>query len=278
MDTIVGNFYLIDSKLVESDKINFKFNASVYNLYEVIRVEQGILLFLEDHLDRMQHGAKSIGEILPIDIQEVRTDLYSLIGANNLRIGNIKLLSRNVNEHLVFAAYFIPHKYPDKEMCAEGVKLTTFSIERTNPEIKQVSVSERIRDNIEKIKQESSAYEILLIDKNGFITEGSKSNFFLVKENSLYSAPEEKILAGITRKHILSLARSSGLNLLCKNIRIDEIKNFDGSFICGTSPKILSVKSIDQITFKPINSIITLLNNKYNSLIDAYIKSNKLIR
>jgi branched-chain amino acid aminotransferase len=278
MDTIVGNFYLADNKLVESDKINSKFNASAYKLYEVIRVEQGTLLFLEDHLDRMQQGVKSIAGILLIDYQRVRADLFSLLKANNLHNGNIKLLCRNINEQLVFAAYFVPHKYPDKDMYTRGVKLATFTIERTNPGIKQVAVSERVRDSIEKIKLETSAYEILLIDKNGFITEGSKSNFFLVKGNSLYSAPEDKILAGITRKHIISLARSHGLKVFYNNICIGEIVNFDGSFICGTSPKILTVKCIDQITFKSKNSIITLLNNEYNSLVDSYIKNNKSIR
>jgi branched-chain amino acid aminotransferase len=275
MDTIVSEFYLEDFKTKTSSLINYQFNTQNFLIYEVIRTKNGVTLFLEDHLERMKNSLIKLGLGNKFHESEVKKYLEQLVEKNNNQIGNIKLLCSNFQNELFFAAYYIQHEYPTNLMYKRGIKLITFPIERPDPHLKQVIVSEKIRNTIENTRLKESAYEILLIDQRNCITEGSKSNIFFICNGKLFSPPEEKILQGITRKYVLQIARGVGIKINYIEINLSDISHYDSAFICGTSTKIMPVKSIDNNNFEVKNPVTYLLMNEYNQIIKHYINTTR---
>ncbi len=271
MDTIKSNVYLYGKELFSSENINFQFNNSAFLLYEVIRSIDGILLFYEDHFERLKQGASNYGLEGYLDKVELKSGLLKLLKHNNFRNGNIKVLFSSKDTPESLAAYYIPHSYPQEEAYKIGVDLLTIKLERPQPQIKQIGVNNLINKKIIKENKNTAAYEFLLVNHKNCITEGSKSNFFLVNDDSLYSAPPDSILSGITRKYVLKIAKDKGIRVAYKEIKVKDLKNYKACFICGTSPKILPVKRIDNIAYDVNNKIIDLIKNEYNSIIEEYI-------
>jgi branched-chain amino acid aminotransferase len=274
MDIIVGESYIIDNKLYRSEEINFQFNNSEYIIYEVIRTTKGLLFFLDDHLERLYSSLQNLNLEIYYNASEIRNLLYRLILHNYNREGNIKLLCKPSNTRMQYAAFYVPYFYPPKEMYTEGIKLTSYIIERKDPHIKQIHINEKIKQEINDVKLNSSAFEILLVNQKGYVTEGSKSNFFLIKGSTLYSAPEEWILKGITRKYVLEIANKLGFENVPLKIKINDVQNFEAGFICGTSSKVMPVKEIDGHLYSVGIKTLQLIKENYDTLFEDYIKTN----
>jgi branched-chain amino acid aminotransferase len=118
-----------------------------------------------------------------------------------------------------------------------------------------------------------NAYEVLMVNHAGYITEGSRSNFFLIRENTLYSAPADWILPGVTRKQVLKLASEASIQLVEAPILFSDLAHFEAAFMCGTSPKVMPVKSIDQNTYSVTDPLLTKLMHLFNAHCYNYIHS-----
>jgi branched-chain amino acid aminotransferase len=271
MDQITGRYYLVDDLSCECASINFQFNNLDYQFYEVLRTSQGIPIFVHDHLERLNESLLSLGISDYFNEKFAEKLILHLLESNHYQEGNIKLLFRYSHDKANYATYYIPHHYPTETDYKKGVKLTTYSIVRKEPQIKQVLINEQIKNEIEKFKSVNKSYEILLVNHLDCITEGSKSNFFLIKNNILYSSLEKWILKGITRKYILDICNSN--QLIYKNIMIKrkDLNKFDAAFICGTSPKVLPVKEINGIIYDINNPLLQFIKEKYDDLLEIQI-------
>jgi branched-chain amino acid aminotransferase len=266
MDRIIGEYYIIDNIIFKTENLNNQFNNLEYQLYEVIRTADGVLIFLDDHLQRLEESLKSLGYIKFYLESVAKKNLFDLLVLNNNLEGNIKLICKFETNRLIYAEYYIPHYYPTDDYYNNGIKLKSYIINRNQPNIKQIQVNEFIKTSITNILSSDEFYEVLLINQNGFITEGSKSNFFLIKDNSLFTAPENWILKGVTRKYILKIAKKLKLTIIEKAIRLQELVEYESAFICGTSPKVLPVKEIDDLSFDTQNIILKYIIEQYNTI------------
>ncbi len=274
MDILSSDFYIIDNKSYRSCDINYQFNNSKYLFYEVLRTTQGILIFLEDHLERLMSALETFGYNSLFDENNLKENLRNLILANEYKQGNIKYLCRPLKSKLMYTSYYIPHSYPDEACYQYGVDLLTFRIERDNPQVKQIKINNYIKKNIQNLLLHEPAYEVLLVNYNGLVTEGSRSNFFLIKNDTVYSASEKCILPGITRKYVLEIIKNHDIKLKETNIKLQDLENFEAAFITGTSPKVLPVRKIDNHQFKTDNSLLVMIMEKYNEIFNAYIQKN----
>lgn len=91
--------------------------------------------------------------------------------------------------------------------------------------------------------------DALLLDANGNVAEAPGANFFIQKNNKLYTAPLGNILPGITRKTIIDLARNNGFDVIEKYFTIEEARNADGAFITGTALEIAGITKLDNNVF-----------------------------
>lgn len=240
-------------------------------LYEVIRVIDHVPLFLEDHLERLYHTAE-LNRIFNLpDAAEIRKAIVSLISDENRNIGNIKLTfdilrpDRPAETDLVF----IPHSYPPEEKYRTGVKVGILRAERPNPQAKIQNMTLRNKANLMMSKE--NVFEVLLVDNNGNITEGSRSNIFFVKDGQLFTSPDEKVLQGITRKKIVKLCSEQKIPLVTKDISLSEINGFEGAFLTGSSPKVLPIYAIADINFNPGLPLIKKMITLYDKEIREYI-------
>lgn len=237
-------------------------------IYEVIRVINGIPLFLQDHIIRLNNSLSILKEKV-VKEDDIKTILNKLIKNCEIMNGNIKIIYDFVNKDIY--AFYIPHKYPSKEEYLEGVNTILYFGERNNPNAKVMDTN--FRENVNKKIHENGAYEAILINNEGNITEGSKSNIFLVKGEYLYTSPNKEVLPGITRQKIFTICDNYGINLIEEDISYKEINSFDGLLISGTSPKILPIKSVDTYKFNSSNNkLINSLSEYYDLLVNEYIR------
>uniref|UniRef100_UPI003216A65A aminotransferase class IV n=1 Tax=uncultured Draconibacterium sp. TaxID=1573823 RepID=UPI003216A65A len=235
-------------------------------IYEVLRVVNGVPLFLEDHLERFYKSADTAGKEIKFSPDQIGSLLKFLIEKVDVKTGNI-LLSCKTN----LKAFFITHNYPNGIDYETGVDCGILHAERNNPNVKVFQTS--VRQQANALIAESALYEVLLVDKKGRITEGSRSNVFFVKGNKIITPKAKKVLLGITRQKTLQCAAELGLSVKEKNVGLDDLADYDAVFLTGTSPKILPVKQVAGISFDSQNRIVKMLMEKYDIMIDKYIKN-----
>jgi branched-chain amino acid aminotransferase len=274
METILGKHFLRGNDLREDYEFDGGFIEHGKNLYEVVRVIDGVILFLEDHLERLYYSAKK-SELRPfVEFNELKKLLKRLLKANHLLTGNIKIVFHygNGEWEKVFIAYPVPFNYPSDEDYQKGVKTGIFRFTRPDPDIKNWLGD--FRENVNREKEKNSWYEVLLENEDGIITEGSQSNIFVIKGKKIYTSPDDLILQGITRNKIISICESEGLKVEQKSFDSKFLHSADSVFLTGTSPKILPVCKIGDTEFSVNNPILPALIKNYNQVIDLYVKEH----
>ncbi|GAA0061496.1 aminotransferase class IV [Clostridium sp. CTA-1] len=270
-----NEFFIENEKIKERGSFEESFLKEGKSLYEVIRIIDGAPLFLKSHLERFYNSAKLEGLNLWLAEEEIKENINRLIEINKVSIGNIKLVFNfNKGKNNNFLCYFLKHNYPEDIEYKKGVKTILYHGERENPNAKVINMDFR-KIVGEKIKEEK-AYEAILVDRNGYITEGSKSNIFMIKDGKVITAPIEKVLPGITRQNIMDVCKNLNLKVEEEKVHYKDIDKLEGLFVSGTSPKVLPIKSVDEIEFKSSeNKLILSIMEGYNKAIEEDVKSYK---
>jgi branched-chain amino acid aminotransferase len=122
---------------------------------------------------------------------------------------------------------------------------------------------------------EKGADEALLLDKNGYISEGSGENIFLVNKNVISTPKTDHCLNGITRQSVIQIARDLGFEVIEKDITYDELVSSDEVFFSGTAVEITPISKIEDITIGAgsIGSITEKLQTTYVDIVSG--RNNK---
>lgn len=271
---ITENYFISNGSKYPSNQIN-DFPISQPTIYEVIRVIDGVPLFLEEHLARLQASAAYFNVDIGGIISNIVLDIRVLIKINNNPEKNIKLVVYNL-ENITpdYILSFIHSNYPTKAQYLLGVPTILFHAERDNPNAK--IINNELRETINSKLKEENAYEALLVNNKGEITEGSRSNLFFVKEGKVYTASGEDVLIGITRKYIFRACNNLKLEVIEQPIPFSMLEYAEGAFITGTSPKVLPIARINEILIASVNSkIISDIINEYDMILKQYITMHK---
>jgi branched-chain amino acid aminotransferase len=252
------NYFILNGKL--SPNTGYDEWKSRGGVYEVLRVTGGKPLFLEEHLERFYQSAYQAGIAIYFTREDIVIFLKKLIAKNDVYEGNIFLSYKNS-----LTAFFIPHKYPGEELYSKGVVCEILKAERENPNVKILQTD--VRRQADEIMELKGVYEVILVDHLGRITEGSRTNVFFVKDDTLITPPADEVLKGITREKTIQLAKEEPLPFIERDIFLKELPSFDAMFITGTSAKILPVSCLGEYKFDPSNRIIKLLQGRYDGLI-----------
>jgi len=267
--------YFIFDGIQHSMDSSFLFNSiEGLSIYEVVRIINGVPLFLEDHLSRMRTSAELLGYSIKKLDQEIAKEIYSLVQVNNCSEMNVKLLCSNMKEEEQhFFTYFIESHYPQSEVYEEGVTTVLYHSERSNPNAKTVNVD--LREGVNIVMRDENAFEGLLVNKAGYITEGSRSNVFFVKDKHVYTAPPDKVLMGVTRMRIMNICKNQSISIEEKAIHEDMLNEMDAAFISGTSINVLPVGIVGSKVFNSVNNgIIKRISKGYLDDMNDYILQN----
>lgn len=140
-----------------------------------------------------------------------------------------------------FVIFDVAHK-PTEEELKNGIALEPNHIDRPYPTIKSINY---LFGLIPLSKSSKSNFESLYITPEGEITEALSSNFFLCKDGKLITAPVGRVLKGVTRDIIITLARENGFTVEERCPREEELAQADEAFITGSVKEILPVVRVD---------------------------------
>lgn len=242
-------------------------------VYEVIRIIDSVPLFLEGHYNRLQKSIEIQGIDFGMEYQEFTQKIAELVQLNQKPDGNIKFVYSIAENKPQWVFSCIPHSYPTPEDYRKGVATDLLLAERENPNVKVIQNT--VRESADQLIADQKLYEVLLVDRNGLITEGSRSNVFFVKGEVFYTAPDPMVLVGITRTKVFECLFELGFRVVEEAVGTNGIIGFDAVFLTGTSPKVLPVRSIGNHIFNPkLPSVIKLID-RYNDLIAQYILNEK---
>lgn len=272
MSECLGRFYLINNKLEPTVSFSDQFLSRAEYLYEVFRVINGIALFINDHINRFSQTLRLTGNQLPSHFEQLEQDIKKLIQSNHLTTGNIKIVFLPEDKGSLMA-YITPHQYPTIQEETYGIEVSLMNAIRHNPNAKIMDTHLRVDANT--MKQQQNVYETLLVNVEGFITEGSRSNVFFIKGDELITPPLEQVLPGITRMNIIKLSGMLSVNLTEQYVHTSGLKDMDALFISGTSRKVLPVNKVDTIHFNVNNPLLQKIRKGFDAYIESYIQSHK---
>lgn len=269
---VYGKFFLKDAEKVTTEEFKEEYIKYGKSLYEVIKVQQSTTLFLEKHLQRLHNSAKLTGLQMFLGDETIAARLKELIVINEITEGSIKFVL-NFDKKL-FIAYLEHFNFPEQYQYKEGVKTDLFYKERLNPNAKVLNLS--FREEVDKFIKERHIYEAILVDKEGYITEGSKSNVFFVKDKNLYTTPIAGVLPGITRSTIMDICNENNINVIEESIKADDLNFIKGAFLSSTPFDVLPIKEIGNNKLSSAeNELVKYVMKCYSDKIFRYINKNK---
>jgi branched-chain amino acid aminotransferase len=261
MDECFGKYFIRNGELLSS----LSFNSSVIyegdSLYEVIRMVKGVPVFFYDHMERLKNSVRLQKKEMAAGTDVLRRDIIKLSGSDGLKEVNLKIVFNYSGTSSDYLIYFIEPIYPTESQYRTGVKGILFNAERKDPASKVVN--HKLRSDIYHKLILEGAYEALLVDHKNRITEGSRSNIFFIRDNKLFTAPEDIILSGITRKYILEICQEKNLKVIFEPVKADEIGDYDSVFMTGTSPMVLPFRSVNDCIFNVRHPLISELRKLY---------------
>lgn len=219
-----------------------------YGVFDFLAVRQGIPLFLDDYLTRFSRSAGILGLKLPLTIDALHDQVWSLIDANGLDDAGVRLVLTGgyaedgytpTSPNLIILEHYLPPK--SQSVWNQGIKMLSYAHQRELPEAKSINYLTGIQ-LLDRLKKEGAA-EALFHD-NGWVRESARANFFIVSDQGRLITPEKKILPGITRQRILQSA-SYLIELETREIALEEVYSAREAFITSTTKGNLPVIQVD---------------------------------
>ena len=217
-----------------------------FGIFDYFISVNGAIPFFDDYLNRFYLSAEKLNLKVPFDRGDLKKKIYHLLNENKLAITGVKLLLTGgfaddlytpTDPNFLIINIPVPN-YSDTY--SDGIKLLLLDYVRYLPEVKTTFYLPAL-SLLPELKR-IGALETLYHHK-GIVYETTRANFFIIK-NGVLIAPSEGILKGITRKHVLKVARLQ-MKVEERIVKLDEIFDSDEIFITGTSKHILPVVNID---------------------------------
>lgn len=269
MKEITGSYFFLDDELISSANFDLRFLSKGVNVYEVLRFINNAPLFYEDHFARLINSSAGKRLCHDIDQKFLLQKIQKLLKVNEEKKGNLKIVLHSESNNLCsIYIYHTPHYYPSEKDYVNGIKLISIKEGRPDPNLK--SWRPVFKKTVYKLKQKFGAYDVLLVE-DGIIREGGQSNFFAISKNRIITARSEKVLKGITREIVFQICREEKINIVELDFSMADLHDAEAVFLTGTSPGILPVSKLDDMSFPPSHPILTLLIEKYKQIVNKHI-------
>jgi len=227
-----------DAALVPITKREVQCNFSVY---EALRVLHGCVVHLEDHIARLEESARQLRLVIPS--VDYLSWINKLIEADGLGDATMRILVIGGAEPDIFITWSALLSYPDSYY-SEGIAVTTYEGERFLPTCKTSNLLLSYLA-LEDAKAKGG-FEALLVDRRGKVLEGTRSNFYALFKDKLYTAPDEEVLSGITRISVIRAAKQLGLEVVFSAPDIDSLSAADALFISSTSMAAMPISKLNE--------------------------------
>ena len=227
-------------------------------IWEGIRLVNEKWLFLDDHIDRLFEGAKAIDLDIGLTKAEIKQELFKTQKANKMtdKAHARLMVTRGVKSKpfqrpsysLNGPTIVIIMEHSEDAMNNPPIKLATVSQVRGNPMVQDPKLNSHSKLNciLACIQAEKAgADEALMLDPHGFVSTTNSCNFFIVKNDQVWTSTGDYCMNGITRKKVIEICISNNIPIFEKNFSLVDVYSADEAFITGTLGSLVSVESID---------------------------------
>ncbi|NDV99709.1 aminotransferase class IV [Salipiger sp. PrR002] len=229
-------------------------------VWEGIRLIKGKLLAIDEHIDRLFEGARSIQLDIGFDKEGLVAEIWKCLRHNKMEDGvHIRMMiSRGLKStpnqdprFIVGGATIVivaEWKQPNPELKATGLKLMTSTIRCSTPDVFDLRLNSHSRLNfIQALIQaiNMGADEALMLDDRGFVASCNSTNFFIFRGDELWTSDGLTCFNGITRKKAIKVWKDAGFTVREAPFTLSEVYSADEAFVTGTLGGITPVASID---------------------------------
>ena len=236
------------------------YGMGVFEGVRAYETDKGPAIFkLREHTDRLFRSAHIMRMPMPFDKDTINEAQKAVVKANNLHEAYLRpmvfygsegmgLRADNLQAHVIVAAWSWP-SYMSPEAKEKGIKVRTSSYTRHHVNISmcKAKANGHYINSMLALREalDSGCEEALLLDNEGYVTEGSGENVFIIRDGIIYTPELTSCLDGITRKTIFSFAEELGLEVREKRITRDEVYIADEAFFTGTAAEVLPIRELD---------------------------------
>jgi len=236
------------------------YGMGVFEGERVYMTDKGSAIFrLPEHTNRLFRSAHIMGMKMPFDKDTVNAATVAVVRDNKLESGYIRpmvfygaegmgLRADNLQAHVMVAAWHWG-AYMGEENMRNGIKVRTSSYARHH--VNSMMVKSKTNANYVNSMmalQEAVACgcdEALMLDSEGYVSEGSAENFFLVRDGVIYTPELTSALDGITRNTVIQLAEELGYTVKEKRITRDEVYVAEEAFFTGSAAEVTPIRELD---------------------------------
>ncbi|WP_400079541.1 aminotransferase class IV [Winogradskyella sp. R77965] len=254
-------------------------------VWEALRLHHGILVFLEDHFSRLWQSAATVGMHLPFTKEELTKKVWATLKANDMSDGvHVRIMvTRGIKKtpsqdpRLTISGpnvVIIPeYKTASKESKEKGITLFTSTIRRGSPDYLDPRLNchsklHEVQALIQAIQ--AGADEALMLDIHGFVATCNATNFFIVKNNEVWTSTSKYCMNGITRAKVIEVCKANDIPCFEKDFSLFDVYGADEAFVTGTFGGLTPVTKIDgrQIGKGNYGDMTKKLSNLYKTLIE----------
>src|SRR6185437_293585 len=260
-----GELLPIADAVVSVKDLHFQYG---FGVYESLRVRNSIVYFVEMHAERLMESARVIGLEHIYSREQVVDFIKQVSEKNGLESSNIKMLligGKTPEEANLYIFPVLP-MYPDRKLYKHGATVETVTYERFMPNAKTLNMLPSYLFFTKARK--NGHYDALLLGKDTTIHEGTRTNFFAIKDTTLITPPVEFVLDGVIRQTLIATAKKNGYTVKEEKIPLSSLRDFDGAFLTSTSTKILPLAKVDDIELPEIPDKLKELMKIYDDFID----------
>ena len=229
-------------------------------VWEGLRLHNGALLFLNQHLDRLYEGAAKIRLDIGLDRNALTAEIRRTLAANGMQHGvHIRLMvtrgeksapNQDPRNALGPATVVIvaEYKVPGPDLAARGLSLRTSSIRCTPAHMFDMRLNSHSRLNLIMALLEAidaGADEALMLDPSGFVSSCNATNFFCVRNGEVLTSSGEYCFNGVTRANVVQLCERHGIPVRLGDFTIDDAHAAEEAFVTGTFGGLTPVREID---------------------------------
>ncbi|GGW70759.1 branched-chain amino acid aminotransferase [Winogradskyella epiphytica] len=259
-------------------------------IWEALRLHRGVLVFLDDHLNRLWSAAATVGMNFPFTKEELTANIWSTLKANDMEDGvHVRIMiTRGIKKtpsqdpRLTISGpniVIIPeYKTASKESKEKGITLFTSTIRRGSPDYLDPKLNchsklHEVQALIHAI--EAGADEALMLDVNGFVSTCNATNFFVVKNEEVWTSTPKYCMNGITRAKVLEVCKENNISCYEKDFSLFDVYGADEAFVTGTFGGLTPVTKIDGRVVGKGNygNMTKRLNGLYESLIEEIVNN-----
>lgn len=275
----------VNGKLVPRSEATISVFDSGYlvgdGIWEAVRLHEGVLVFLDEHLDRMWAAAKTVDIDIGMSRPQLVGEIRRVLDANAMSDGvHVRfMLTRGIKKtpsqdpRLTISGpnlVIIPeHKLARAQ--PDGIRLFTSTIRRGGPDMldPRLNCHSKLHEVLALLQAiEAGADEALMLDPAGNVATCNSTNFFVVRGREVWTSTGAYCLHGITRAKVLATARDAGITALEKDFSLFDVYSADEAFVTGTFGGVTSVQAVDG---RPIGDGSHAVTDRLRGLYDAAV-------